>query len=99
MPTMVVDRARRARGERVSSPALRCTAIVATVDRQELLEACLGSLLAAHPPFAAVIVADQGATRALEPLVTGLGALYLHLDRRGLSRARNAALPAPGEVS
>jgi GT2 family glycosyltransferase len=74
-----------------SSPFL-CTAIVATVDRPQMLEACLRSLAAASPAFAEVIVADQGATRALEPLVTALGATYLHLDRRGLSRARNAAL-------
>lgn len=71
---------------------LRCTAIVPTLDRPADLEACLRSLQAANPAFEAVIVADQGATPELRGLVESFGATYLHLDRRGLSRARNAAL-------
>lgn len=71
---------------------LRVAAILPTLDRPADLEACLRSLAAAGPGYAEVIVADQGADRSLEPLVASLGARYLHLDRRGLSRARNAAL-------
>ena len=71
---------------------LRVAAILPTLDRAADLEACLRSLAAARPAYAEVIVADQGADRTLEPLVTSLGARYLHLERRGLSRARNAAL-------
>lgn len=69
-----------------------CTAIVPTLDRAEDLSACLKSLAAARPAFASVIVADQGRPEAVEMLVSALGGRYLHLDRRGLSRARNAAL-------
>lgn len=72
--------------------ALHCTAIVPTLGRPADLEACLRSLQSASPGFEAVIVADQGATPVLRPLVEGLGARYLHLEERGLSRARNAAL-------
>ncbi len=72
--------------------ALRCTAIVPTLNRAGDLEACLRSLVAARPAYAAIIVADQGETTALQSLVASLGARYLHLERRGLSRARNAAL-------
>lgn len=71
---------------------LRVAAILPTLDRAADLEACLRSLAAAKPAYAEVIVADQGAGRSLEPLVTSLGARYLHLEKRGLSRARNAAL-------
>lgn len=71
---------------------LRVAAIVPTLDRAADLEACLRSLAAARPAYAEVIVADQGADRSLEPLVASLGARWLHLERRGLSRARNAAL-------
>ena len=71
---------------------LRCTAIVPTLDRPGDLEACLRSLRAADPGFEAVIVADQSATAHLRGLVESLGATYLHLEQRGLSRARNAAL-------
>jgi GT2 family glycosyltransferase len=72
--------------------ALRCTAIVPTLDRAVELEACLRSLRDTRPSFEAVIVADQGDSQALRSLVEAFGARYLHLDRRGLSRARNAAL-------
>jgi GT2 family glycosyltransferase len=76
----------------VADAALRVAAIVPTLDRAADLEACLRSLAAARPGYAEIVVADQGADRSLEPLVTSLGARYLHLDRRGLSRARNAAM-------
>jgi GT2 family glycosyltransferase len=72
--------------------ALRCTAIIPTLHRPHDLEACLASLRAAQPQFEAVIVADQGDTQELRGLVESFGARYLHLDRRGISRARNAAL-------
>lgn len=71
---------------------LRVAAVVPTLDRASDLEACLRALTAARPAYAEVIVADQGAGGSLEPLVTSLGARWLHLERRGLSRARNAAL-------
>lgn len=70
----------------------RCGAVVPTLDRPEDLAACLRSLAAARPAYAAVLVADQNPDASAVPLVTALGATHLHLDRRGLSRARNAAL-------
>jgi O-antigen/teichoic acid export membrane protein/GT2 family glycosyltransferase len=73
-------------------PRPACTAIVPTLDRPAELEDCLRSLAAADPPFAAVIVADQSATPALRGLVESYGATYLHLEQRGLSRARNTAV-------
>lgn len=76
----------------MSAAGEACTAIVPTLDREHDLERCLRSLAAARPSFAAIVVVDQAQTRALEPRVASLGARYLHLDRRGLSRARNAAL-------
>lgn len=75
----------------MSGAALRCTAIVPTLDRPAELEACLRSLAAARPPFEAILVADQG-DGSLETAVGALGARFLHLEQRGLSRARNAAL-------
>lgn len=71
---------------------LRCTAIVPTLDRPADLEACLRSLRAATPGFEAIIVADQGEPDRSRPIVDRVGATYLHLDQRGLSRSRNAAL-------
>jgi GT2 family glycosyltransferase len=76
----------------MSAAGEACTAIVPTLDREHDLERCLRSLAAARPSFAAIVVVDQAETPALEPRVTALGARYLHLDRRGLSRARNVAL-------
>lgn len=76
----------------MSAAALVCTAIVPTLDRPQDLERCLRSLAAASPAYAAAIVADQSDTPALRTRIESLGARYLHLDRRGLSRARNAAL-------
>ena len=72
--------------------APRFAAILPTLNRPADLEACLRSIAAADPRPAEVVVADQGADRSLEPLAGAFGARYLHLDRRGLSRARNAAL-------
>ncbi len=69
-----------------------CTAIVPTLERPDALEACLRSLAAARPSFAAVIVADQGSGTTPEAAARSWGARYLHLEQRGLSRARNAAL-------
>lgn len=76
----------------MGGPPLRCTAIVPTLDRPADLERCLRSLQATAPGFEAVIVADQGDSSALRGLVESAGARYLHLEQRGLSRARNAAL-------
>ena len=70
----------------------RCAAIVPTLDRADELDACLAALAAARPGFACVVVADQGDRPALAARVAAAGARYLHLDRRGLSHARNAAL-------
>lgn len=71
---------------------LACTAIVPTLDRERDLLACLDSLAAARPAYAAVLVADQGADPTLGERVAARGARWLHQSRRGLSRARNAAL-------
>ncbi len=73
-----------------SGPAL--AAIVATVGRRAELEACLASLAAARPAFAQAIVVDQSADTALEPVARAHGATWLHLERRGLSLARNAGI-------
>jgi len=67
-------------------------AIVPTLDRPEWLERCLASLAAARPAFAEVWVADQGPGERGRAICERFGAHWLHLDRRGLSRARNAAL-------
>jgi len=67
-------------------------AIVPTLDRPVELEACLRSIAAADPRPTDVVVADQGSDPGVRALVEGLGARYVHLSQRGLSRARNAAL-------
>jgi len=72
--------------------APRCAAIVPTLDRPADLEACLRSLAAARPAFTRIVVADQGSDPSVAALAARHGATHLHLDRRGLSRARNAAL-------
>lgn len=76
--------------------APRFAAILPTLDRAADLEACLRSIAAMDPGPAEVIVADQGAGRPAEATARAFGARYLHLDRRGLSRARNAALALAG---
>jgi glycosyltransferase involved in cell wall biosynthesis len=68
-------------------------AIVPTLDRPEWLERSLAALAAARPAFAAIWVADQSAGDASRALCERFGARWLHLDRRGISHARNAALP------
>lgn len=73
-------------------PPLHCTAIVPTLNRPADLEVCLKALAAARPAYAAVIVVDQGETPALGPLVLSHGASYLHVEQRGISKARNTAL-------
>jgi GT2 family glycosyltransferase len=77
--------------ERLGSDAPRCAAIVPTLDRAAQLEACLRSIAAMRPAAAEIVVVDQGAGRSVEPLAAAFGARHLHLERRGLSRARNAA--------
>jgi len=72
------------------TPAL--AAIVATIGRRAELEACLSSVASARPPFAETIVVDQSADAALAAVVHARGAAWIHLDRRGLSLARNAGL-------
>lgn len=67
--------------------SLRVSAVIPTLDRPELLSACLASLAAAEPRFAQVIVVDQSREPADAP-----GAMLLHLEARGISRARNAGL-------
>lgn len=81
----------------VADDAPRCAAILPTLDRPADLEACLRSLAAARPGFARVVVADQGADARLAPRVAEFGATHLHLERRGLSHARNAALAQVGD--
>jgi GT2 family glycosyltransferase len=77
--------------------APRCAAIVPTLDRPADLAACLASLAAARPPFARIVVADQGADGGPAALAARHGATHLHLEQRGLSRARNAALARADE--
>src|SRR5262245_43983924 len=86
----------RARRPPMRETSFRCTAIVPTLDRPADLEVCLRSLRAAEPGFEAVVVVDQGVPGKLAPMVESLGARYLHLDRRGLSRARNLAIAVAG---
>ena len=84
----------------MSAPAPRAAApdvaaIVATLGRPEL-GACLAALAAASPPYREVVVADQGGAPGTRALVERHGFTWLGLDRRGLSRARNAALARAG---
>jgi len=74
----------------MTAPAV--TAIVPTLERPRWLERALASLAAARPAFAEVWVADQSAGEEGRGICERFGARWLHLDRRGLSRARNAAL-------
>ena len=74
---------------------LRFDLVVATVDRMEPLEALLASLDAqTHRAFRLVVV-DQNADERVATLLAARPALdVLHLrSERGLSRARNVALP------
>lgn len=76
-------------------PVPRVSAIVPTLDRPDWLERALAALAAARPAFHEVIVADQSTGAALAAgaaLCARFGARHLPLPRRGLSRARNAAI-------
>lgn len=70
----------------------RVAAVVPTLERPDWLAACLASLAAARPAYTEVIVADQGAGDAGAACCAVHGARWLHLEQRGLSRARNRAL-------
>lgn len=70
----------------------RVAAVLPTLDRPADLEACLASIAAMRPAPADVVIADQGAGDAGRALAARFGARHLKLERRGLSRARNAAL-------
>jgi glycosyltransferase involved in cell wall biosynthesis len=73
---------------------LRFDLVVATVDRTEPLAALLGSLEAQTHTGFRVVVVDQNADDRVGALLGGRGLETLHLrSARGLSRARNAALP------
>lgn len=72
--------------------SVRVCAIVPTLDRPELLRACLESLAAAEPAFAQVIIADQSARPAVPSALPSTEVSHLHLSVRGISRARNAGL-------
>ena len=79
-----------------AAPDLRFDLVVATVDRTAELETLLHSLEAqTHRRFRLVVV-DQNADDRVAELLASHGRLdVLHLrSGRGLSRARNAALPA-----
>jgi GT2 family glycosyltransferase len=69
------------------------TAIVPTLDRPQWLVRSLAALARARPAFAEVWVADQSAGEDGRALCERFGARWLHLDRRGISQARNAAFP------
>jgi len=78
-----------------AAPDLRFDLVVATVDRTEPLEALLGSLDAqTHRSFRLVLV-DQNADDRVAAVVAAHPEVeVLHLrSERGLSRARNVALP------
>jgi glycosyltransferase involved in cell wall biosynthesis len=68
-------------------------AIVPTLDRPQWLERSLAALAAAAPAFAEIWVVDQSAGEQGRALCERFGARWLHLDRRGISHARNTALP------
>jgi glycosyltransferase involved in cell wall biosynthesis len=73
---------------------LRFDLVVATVDRTEPLAALLGSLEAQTHTGFRVVVVDQNADDRVGALLGDRGLETLHLrSARGLSRARNAALP------
>jgi GT2 family glycosyltransferase len=75
-------------------PPFEVAAVVATLDRPESLAACLASLSAAQPRYREIVVVDQSAHQDQRELASAHGARYLHLDRKGLSLARNAGLAA-----
>lgn len=79
-----------------AAPDLRFDLVVATVDRTAELEALLHSLEAqTHRRFRLVVVDQNADDRVAELLAAHDGLDVLHLrSARGLSRARNAALPA-----
>lgn len=72
----------------------RVTAIVPTLDRPQWLERSLAALARARPAFVELWVADQSTGEAGRALCERFGARWLHLDRRGISHARNAVFPS-----
>ena len=74
---------------------VRFDLVVATVDRTDDLALLLASLAAQEHRAFRVLVVDQNADDRVEPLLARHPELdVLHLrSARGLSRARNAALP------
>jgi len=72
----------------------RVTAIVPTLDRPQWLERSLAALARARPAFVELWVADQSTGEAGRVLCERFGARWLHLDRRGISHARNAVFPS-----
>jgi GT2 family glycosyltransferase len=79
-----------------AAPDLRFDLVVATVDRTGDLEALLGSLEAQTYRRFRLLVVDQNADERVTELLAGHADLEtVHLrSARGLSRARNLALPA-----
>ena len=75
---------------------LRFDLVVATVDRTDDLGSLLSSLDAQTHPAFRVVVVDQNDDDRLERVLADHGGLEVHRLRapRGLSRARNAALPS-----
>ncbi len=79
-----------------AAPDLRFDLVVATVDRAAELETLLHSLeTQTHRRFRLIVVDQNADDRVAELLASHGGLDVLHLrSGRGLSRARNAALPA-----
>jgi O-antigen/teichoic acid export membrane protein/GT2 family glycosyltransferase len=75
---------------------LDAVAVVATLDRPDWLARCLASLASADPPYGEIVVVDQSGDQDQRELANAHGARYLHIERRGLSLARNAGIAATG---
>ena len=80
----------------VAPPVTAVAAIVPTLDRPHWLERSLAALAAATPAFAEIWVVDQSPGEQGREICERFGARWLHLERRGISHARNAALPRVG---
>jgi O-antigen biosynthesis protein len=83
----------------IAMPAPRCTVVVCTRDRLDLLDRCLEALSRQTCRAFDVLVVDSGPVAPAQSIAAKWSVRYHHEERPGLSRARNAgARLASGEV-